>query len=73
MEDSTHGKVSVELVAVLNPKMTELNQLYASQKFYKDEGIYSFFNPLSTTLMLAKPQWYVLLPIMLVHILNASW
>ena len=41
MEDSTHRKVSVELVAVLILKMTELNQLYASQKIYQDEGISS--------------------------------
>ena len=33
MEDSTHRKPSVELVAVIL-KMIELNQLYASQKIY---------------------------------------
>ena len=42
MEDSTHRKLSVELVAVLNPKNDcELNQLYVSQKIYQDEDISS--------------------------------
>ena len=41
MKDSTHRKLSVELVAVLNPKNDGTKSNVYKPKIYQDEGISS--------------------------------